>query len=480
MLLVSMEAGWLTIWSALLGAWLGRPVGEALLPVPAIPALIGGGWLLTRTAQRRRWSIGRTRTAIAVGGILAALVAVRAGPLAGYAPTDAEWLGALARALPATFRRPDPAVLALPFALYLWWRGIRRGRQPLYAGDVEGAFRWGVLAMVAGLVLRLASTAGTPADTAAAALAMFLFAGLTSIALAQIESMQRESHARENTALAVNRHWLGFLVALVALVLLAAVALAQLFSFDFLDALARPVLAAIRTVVLLLLFAIALPVGFLMEAVVWLIRRLLGNAPPAELPKIDLGAFDQLRDQTERAALSPEVVAVIKWAVLGLIALGILAALVRSITRLSDWGTDDEVDEERDFVWTWPGLRAVLLRWLARWMLRRSPAVQAPVSAVPAADGPPQTLSIRAMYRELLRLGAVLGRPRHPSQTPDEYADHLRDHPALPADDLDTVTGAYVHARYGPEPPDEAAAADARRALERLRAGVGGAGSDTA
>ncbi|MBI3976725.1 MAG: DUF4129 domain-containing protein [Chloroflexi bacterium] len=480
-LVVGMETGWLTIWATLFGVWLGLPPGHALLPAPTIAALIGSGWLLARTAWRRGWPVGQARGVVAAGGILGALLAVRAGPLASYGPVDPGWIATLVRALPATFHRPDPAVVALPFALYLWWRGLRRARHPLYADDVEGALRWGFVGIAVGLVLRTAVAPLAGSDVMAAAVTTFLFAGLTAVALVQVESMQGESRARENIALLVNRHWFGFLIALVGAMLMVAIVLAQMVSFDLLDALARAVLPTIQLIALVALFVVALPIGLLLEGLIWIIRRLRGDDTPAGLPKINVDAFNQFRqfrDQAERAVLSPEAIAVIKWVLLGLVAAAILAALVRSMSRLNDWGAEDAIEEERDFVWSWPGVRALLHRWLARRIRRRQPVFRTADPSHEDEASPPETLSLRAMYRELLRLGAALGWPRHPGQTPHEYAGRLRGQPGLAADALDILTEAYVQARYGPEPPDQAVAIQARAALDRLRSAAGSGQGD--
>src|SRR5205814_634324 len=93
------------------------------------------------------------------------------------------------------------------------------------------------------------------------------------------------------------------------------------------------------------------------------------------------------------------------------LAIAVLAAwlLARSVLRRAEGRSADDVEEVRDFVWSWDSLRRGLLRWLG--LLGRRPPLPAgaevtPPQATDAAGSPAR--GVREIYRALLRLGARL------------------------------------------------------------------------
>jgi transglutaminase-like putative cysteine protease len=59
------------------------------------------------------------------------------------------------------------------------------------------------------------------------------------------------------------------------------------------------------------------------------------------------------------------------------------------------------------------------------------------------------------LYQQMLAWAAEHGLPKHPSQTPLEYAQQARQHqPASHADAISQISHAYVHWRYGRRSPD--------------------------
>jgi hypothetical protein len=115
------------------------------------------------------------------------------------------------------------------------------------------------------------------------------------------------------------------------------------------------------------------------------------------------------------------------------------------------------------------GISKMVESGLERLRLRREPGV---------GDGKGRYLNLKRLnarqkvyffYLALVRRGGEHGLPRSPSQTPSEYAATLED--ALPAadEDIDSLTGSFVEARYSshPVPPEEANRV--RTAWERIR-----------
>jgi hypothetical protein len=100
------------------------------------------------------------------------------------------------------------------------------------------------------------------------------------------------------------------------------------------------------------------------------------------------------------------------------------------------------------------------------------PHIRAPGSFLSLRRLPPREL-IRYFYLSTLRRAAQAGQPRRPAQTPYEYeADLNRALPELEPD-LSGLTGAFITARYSPQPmqPEEAQAAKSfwQRIKEALR-----------
>ena len=77
--------------------------------------------------------------------------------------------------------------------------------------------------------------------------------------------------------------------------------------------------------------------------------------------------------------------------------------------------------------------------------------------------------AIRAIYREMLRIGAAANSPRARHQTPHEYRPVLAGRLPARGVDIETVTEAYVRARYSPHLPELSEIAGAREALERIK-----------
>jgi len=118
-----------------------------------------------------------------------------------------------------------------------------------------------------------------------------------------------------------------------------------------------------------------------------------------------------------------------------------------------------------------PGWWPRLLAWLAAlWPFgrRRAAPVPAPPVAVLPATATPDALTVREMYRRLLRRGAALGHPRRPAETPREYLERLRRTPTIDGEEADLLTALYADVRYGDKGERPADIERATRAWERL------------
>lgn len=450
--LALMDTCWLYPWSLLIGVWADSSRGGALLSAPVILLLLLAAavamHLLGRTSRKHP---RRARVGLAALGLLAATIAVRIEhyPSAG----GLDWIPPLLGALAATIGQLSLPVLGFALALYLWWRGARLGSQTPGDAEVESAFRWGIGRLaVFGLVMAISSrrtvlpmleSATTPYVVG------FFFVSLLTLALGRLESLRTRTRRP-----GLNTQWLAVLIVVAAGVVLLALLLGQLISFDLLIVATRPLFDLLGAVLMLLLYALVIPLSYVIEWLVYLVLSLVhfdANRPPPQPP--EPSDIDDFLQRLFAQTISAEMLAALK-AVGAALLVGVALLLVaRGLARWRPSAADaDATNEERDSLWRADEAWARLLAWLRR-LLRREPpaAVLAPVGAPSATlESAPHLASVRQLYVRLLRAGEAAGAPRASATTPWEHMPALRDTLA-PEDVITRLTEAYVHVRYGDE-----------------------------
>ena len=473
-LALATEASWLTAWSIALGSWTAPPLAQPAASPLLLIVLLLLGTVATRLSMAR-WTTSRlARFALAAVGLALALLtgiaAARDVVPSGLWTTIANQLDRTGAGL-----RIGSAV---GLALIAWWRGIAAGRNRLTREAIESCFHGAILALVSLFLLNaLAGPAAAPSGPLVAAASVALFASLVALPLARIVDLSEHTRYAGAPGPGIRRQWLAILVGTVIVLLLTTFILARIFTFQRIDALTRPLAGPADALLWALLYVIAVPIGFLIQGLVELFRALLhpGGPPrPPEAPAVNW--VEALRAQVHAGAGPPALlVSVLKWSVIAVLAALILLLLGSALFRLADWRSDDGIEETRDFVISWAGLRASLLRALRS--LRARP-LRVPVWLT----GRPRhgtiagrlTRDPRALYRELLRLGAHRGRPRAPGETPYEYQPALDRWPPFDQvrPELRVLTEVYVQARYSDRAPPEGAVQQAVTALDRVREAV--------
>jgi hypothetical protein len=244
--------------------------------------------------------------------------------------------------------------------------------------------------------------------------------------------------------------------------------LAQSLSFERLDLVLVPLGQLLGTLAWFVLYPLALAIGYLIVAVIWLLRLVIRPSEPHEMPRFtEMDWLKELREQVDQ----PDQVAGAFLPTLGLI-VGVLLAvwlLARAARRLHEWRLPDDVEEVRDSVWSWELRRAELLERLRARFQRPSQLVA--IAPLDQADETPAG-NVRQLYRRLLRLGIRRGRRRAVAETPDEYERALTAAGLFSAGqaELHLLTELYTQVRYGIDQPGPAALAAARAALEQLEA----------
>jgi len=459
--LAAMELCWIFPWSLLLGLW----SGGQLLPLLSAPNVFGMMFLGAVTIQafgRRAATRRGLRLLMAGLGAGAAAVVVRFDHYPAGAVVD--WVGPFLTALALAIGQLSTQVVAFGLALYLWWRGARLGAQyPGYA-DVDGAFRWG-LGMLVGFGLIMALTTrpsllpSLEAQTTPFVVGFF-FASLLTLALGRLESLRTRTRG-----LAINTQWFGVLVVVAGLVVLVALVLGQLVSFNVLIVATRPVFDVLGQVVLLLLYAVVIPLAYVLEWLIYLILSLIhfnaDQQPPQPPQPSDV---DDVLQRLFSQLISPEVLVVLK--AVGAAGLLLVALLIvaRAVGRWRPSSADAAVtNEERDSVFDAERFMRACLDWLRRVFGRRPTLAgrdgEAAHGPVVVASEP--SLSVRALYRHVLRLGESVGAPRPIATTAWEHLPTLQQS-LEPAEDLTDVTDAYVMGRYAGVDATPAELADLR------------------
>jgi hypothetical protein len=282
--------------------------------------------------------------------------------------------------------------------------------------DVESTFRWGigrlaVFALVVGISTRPSVLPGVEAATTPFVVGFF-FISLLTLALGRLESLR--SRTRRPS---LNTQWLAVLIVVAAGVVLLALLLGQIVSFDVLIAASRPLFDLLGTVVLLLIYVIVIPLSYVVEWIIFLILKLLqpnDNRPPPEAPQPS--DISNLLQRFFSEQVPPEVLMALKAAGAGLILLVALVLVARGLARWRPSSADaDATNEERESLWNAAQLRALLLAWLRR-LLHRGQTAQASVTETPAATvdlvPAPSLRSIRQLYGRLLVEGEAAGARR--------------------------------------------------------------------
>jgi hypothetical protein len=447
--LALMDLCWAYPWMVLLGLWTTAGRTDGLLSAASVLALILlGAWSTTLLGRLTRQG-PRGRYALAALAVVAAIISVRFehfGSLGGL-----DWVGPFVGALAALIGELSAPVLAFACALYLWWRGVRFGMQSPGYTEVEGAFRWGIARLaVFAIVMALATRPSVRPRVEALTtpyVVGFFFVSLLTLALGRLESLRTRTRRPS-----LNGQWLAVLVVVAAAVVLLALMVGQIVSFDVLILATRPLFDVLGFLLLVLAYAIVIPMAYVIQWIVYLVLALLhslGTRPPPEpLQPADVdNAFQEFLSRQ----LTPEMVAALKAAGAALLLVAVVVLVARGLSRWRPTGADaDATNEERDSLWSAGQLWAHLLAWLRR-VLHRGRAAGATSTVTDVAlsiDTHSLARStVRELYARLLGQGEAAGARRQVATTPLEHEPALSD-VLSPEAAIDQLTGAYVRVRY--------------------------------
>lgn len=369
---------------------------------------------------------------------------------------------------PPSVAAPNLAWWVMPLAAYLWYQGAQMGSGVATAGYLQLSrhFLWQVGGQAFSLVLLYAEGAGHEAGLPAFLAGCVLLLYATGLGLL---ARVRRHALRSGTDGEGGPDGRNGLVSLLLVVVTAGAAMAT--SALSAERLARlmtllgRVLDPLLRAVGLVLGYVAYPFAWLLEHVlVPLFRRIGAGRMLEELMAEPPARPNGLELSNGEPAITPELLSRYGASLLLLAALITAAWFLLRLRRRAGTDLDDDAEEVRVSLGFWSNLWSDL-----RGLLRGGKVPDPGGGTVSGAEEDGVTPgSPRWLYRRLQALGRQSGRARGPGETPAVYAAALAGHLPHAAEAARAVTAVYSQARYGPEPPAEAAVAAAAAELDSV------------
>ena len=464
---IMMEVFWFYPWLVWAGKLEFFSDNYPPLSLGAVILLIGASYLATRYLLSREWSDLWVRSGIIFFGLLLVYATIRSEYHAGFSITDPQWFVHTGKIIINSFAEPNQLILALPASAYLWWRGINRGRGSLLMSDIYRTFLVGIGAFVLLIIIwRISLGSGSLEDLASTVgpqVAAFFFFALSALALANLYSIQQRM-SPEETIRSFNRRWLPTLFGVVGGIVIIGIAIAGIFSPEFMAFLGR-LLNSIFDIMRQIFYYILIPFGYIAAALVYVFQWLISLIRRQGSPEFQIPEFGAEEEQTEvpTGEPIPEVVALIlKWVLFAVVAIAVTYFLFRAISRFRRSRSREGVEEISESLWSWEGFKADLLLFLTtlwqRLRLRRKVAAES--AALPywygkEDDSTGGKLSIREIYRRLLWQGHRYGVTHYDWETPNEYDLRLGHIMSDGSEQLSELTELYIGTRYGDIQPSE-------------------------
>lgn len=301
---------------------------------------------------------------------------------------------------------------------------------------------------------------------------LYFVAGLAALALATVHTthydfMERTQEAR----LTPNRYWLVSVFSVIAALLTVGLVLSALITPEIV-AQSLSWVAVILDLLRLALYYVLLIVSYLIFLILvplthglrWLLSGADGPSGPIQLADL---SWDTKGLSQNTVALPPGLGEALRWSELAMLLMGLGVVFALALRRF--WtGSDEEIEESRELIFSAELLRQQLLVWWRKRLrqLKRRPGLDPFLSLEQEAQ---PRREVRAIYQMFLKAAMARGQPRRQGQTPFEYEQMWA--ATLPKGQgaLNNLTRAYSQARYAPDPLDPGEVERARQAWADLR-----------
>ncbi len=462
--LAAMRATWIGLLVHLLSRGVTPDRPDLVTPLMAF-GLLAGSTACTQLGVYVVKTTWRAVVLIVSSGLAAIALVLYCGLGAGHpAIWDLRWLTLLAQ-------HPAATIVIVLIAVWLWWWGIRTGRERVYYDLFNADFTWGMLMLAVGAAAAYA-TRVVPLLQVLLAFIPFFAIGLATMAIANLQSARRFEGSRTDQAIAVNRYWLGTVVAVIGAVLLAGLLLGQLFTPGIMTWILEKLAIVWEWLARLLVFVlmiVAYPILMLLE---WLVKVISQGRRPNDQPPINpLPSFaEQFRDleQGRPSTISPQVYMGLQ-VLAGLLAVAVIVLIFALAFRRFKTLLEEDVEETRELIFSVDLLKEQLAQLFGRKTKGDGIEPEPFVSIV--GDDP--RAQIRRAYQALLAWATEQGMPRLPGQTSNEYLLSLSNAWPIYGEPISILTAAYLQARYSDLPISSASAEQARQAWETIVHGNG-------
>ncbi len=461
LLLAAMQAAWIAPFLSL--AWPWTPASLRLPPWEAWLIALGGllAWMLVLELLSRAFESPLYETIalgllVAAGPLLVRLVLYRGGP-----PWDVSWIGrSLADTANWTGGLP-PLIVLVAANLLLWQRASSATSRDLNFFGVGLTFRGGLLLLLLGGALYGGIRGAAPLGL----LWLYLALGLTAVAVSRIS--EKAVDAQSTGRLLPPLRLLQTLAAVGG-----AIGVSWLVSLAYSSAnlrsvirLFEPLLEFVRPLLLALLVMVARLLNPLLLWIEEVLASMLGDFSPdlAEPAPIITGTEGGPNPLEGVPAWPFELVRdALVIIVTVLVVLGLVIFLLLYLERVRRSGLAAEAEDEGLDRATFGG--GILNRALgslrgAAGLVRRFGLSRDLLAAI----------SVQNIYANLCRLARQRGKPRLPSQPPDDYLPVLGQ--AFPDQEerLRRITAAYMRVHYGDQPVQAEELASLREDYRVLR-----------
>ena len=363
--------------------------------------------------------------------------------------------------------RLDPGViLILFFIIWLWWRGITLAQAVIRPTMAWRRFEVGLLFVLSFILI--AGRLGMDLPGLGWYI-FFLFTGLLAVVLSRVIYVGTVRGSRRNP---FDLRWLGSTILILASGIGISAIVGSILTGQyrlFLDLLTE----AIRLSIGIFIFIVSLPgllLGYIIGPVLPWLRNLLNfRLQQPEQEELFLDQYSLPFQKYESIPLPISFQSIFFWAVVG----GIVILLLLKVKRAASASIKEETQEPQSLLKRGEARKLIkkgLLDFLDQLSRQFSPVQKFRTS-----------VRIREIYNQLLALCSELGKPRPAYKTPNEFQFEIEELFTSLPNDVNTITRAYVHVRYGeiPETKEELLAVeDAWQRIEeagqRLKqAGVG-------
>ncbi|MFA5309877.1 MAG: DUF4129 domain-containing protein [Dehalococcoidales bacterium] len=469
---ILMEAFWVAPWLH----WLGiLPMFREPRPIMGLGTVIlvlALALLVTRLVVNLKIKMWAIQAIIIGAGLLTMLLVLGYEYAGDYAFLSGGWFTHTWQVLGHTLVKPDTIAAAIAAVVYLWWRGINLGQSTTIFKDIYRTFVLGMVALIVLLVLWQLTSVSDKLDSPGASIGFnviaFFFFGLISIAICHLYVM-RSTMPREDAGLTSVWRWTPVMLGVIGGVVLVGFGLASALSPEFFDSVGRGA-GTIFGFLWKILEYVLIPVTYAAEGIAWVMRwflNLLRRLSPSQEDTSDNVSSSPFQDVTT-GDISPIWGIIFKWVIVAVIAAVVIFILAKAISRFRVRHARDTIEEVRDSIFSWKGLREDLKLFFNN-LGNRFRRKEAGAPKYNFDDNPNRRLEIREIYRHLQWEAGKSGITRRRHETADEYADRLRRYAPDSSPPLDSLTGLYKGVRYGENAVPESQLDDANTLWRTLK-----------